>query len=51
VLVVDDMDLDRYTEPEHRAAVTGVRTALTTDPRLAAVGLPVGSGIVVTTRR
>ncbi|WP_447009915.1 O-methyltransferase [Saccharothrix hoggarensis] len=51
VLVVDDMDLSRYTEPEHRASVTAVRIALTTDPRLATVELPVGTGIVLATRR
>lgn len=51
VLVVDDMDLDRYTEPDHRESVTAVRTALTGDPRLVVVELPVGSGIILATRR
>lgn len=51
VLVVDDMRLDRYGEPEHRASVTAVRRTLLTDPRLVSVELHVGSGIILATRR
>lgn len=51
VLVVDDMDLDRYTEPAHREAVSAVRTTLVTDARLITIELPVGGGIMVATRR
>ncbi|MFK3979640.1 O-methyltransferase [Micromonospora sp. NPDC050397] len=50
VLVVDDMDLDRYPDPAHKAHVTGVRQALCTDRRLLAVELAVGSGVIVASR-
>jgi demethylmenaquinone methyltransferase/2-methoxy-6-polyprenyl-1,4-benzoquinol methylase len=50
VLLVDDMELSRYTEPEHRASVTAVREALAGDPRLVTVELPAGSGLILSTR-
>jgi demethylmenaquinone methyltransferase/2-methoxy-6-polyprenyl-1,4-benzoquinol methylase len=50
VLVVDDMDLDRYSEDSHRAAVDAVRQSLTGDPDLTAVELPTASGIILATR-
>ncbi|GIE74681.1 hypothetical protein Aph02nite_06310 [Actinoplanes philippinensis] len=51
VLIVDDMDLSRYTEPEHREAVQRVEDTLATDPRLHTVRLPAGTGLTVATRR
>ncbi|MBB5802693.1 demethylmenaquinone methyltransferase/2-methoxy-6-polyprenyl-1,4-benzoquinol methylase [Saccharothrix ecbatanensis] len=51
MLIVDDMDLDQYANPDHRASTAAVRTTLTTDPRLVTTELPVGSGIILATRR
>jgi predicted O-methyltransferase YrrM len=50
VLVVDDMDLSRYPEPERRAMVVGVREALLAEPRLLAAQLSTASGLMVATR-
>ncbi|MFG1608542.1 O-methyltransferase [Actinoplanes sp. NPDC049265] len=51
VLVVDDMDPARYTDPAHVAAVGLVRDTLHTDPRLVTCELGAGSGIMIATRR
>ncbi len=51
VLLVDDMDPERYGEPEHVATVAGIRRALTEHPELVTVELATGSGIVIATRR
>ncbi|MFC4071376.1 O-methyltransferase [Actinoplanes subglobosus] len=51
VLVVDDMDLSRYTDPAHRAAVRQVEDTLATDPRLLTVHIPAGTAITLATRR
>ncbi|BEL02591.1 hypothetical protein Q0Z83_007820 [Actinoplanes sichuanensis] len=51
VLIVDDMDLSRYTDPEHHAAVQRVEDTLATDPRLLAVRIPAGTHLTVATRR
>ncbi|MBG0568990.1 O-methyltransferase [Actinoplanes aureus] len=50
VLLVDDMDLARYHNPEHVASVENVRRTLLTDPRLTAADLPTGSGFILATR-
>ncbi|MFY1577227.1 O-methyltransferase [Verrucosispora sp. WMMD703] len=51
LLVVDDMDLGRYTDPEHRAAVLRVERTLTDDPRLVTAPIPAGTGLIISTRR
>ncbi|MEU4422718.1 class I SAM-dependent methyltransferase [Actinoplanes sp. NPDC024001] len=50
VLLVDDMDLGRYTEPEQVASVETVRRTLLTDSRLVAAELPTGSGFIIACR-
>jgi demethylmenaquinone methyltransferase/2-methoxy-6-polyprenyl-1,4-benzoquinol methylase len=50
MLVLDDMDLARYSQPEHRAAVRRVAEQLAADPRLTAVRLETGTGITLATR-
>lgn len=50
VLLVDDMDLARYHRPEDVAAVSAVRQALLSHPGLTSVELPVGTGLVLSTR-
>lgn len=50
ILVVDDMDLDRYADPLHKTLVEGVRQALWTDQRLRAVEFAAGSGIIAASR-
>jgi predicted O-methyltransferase YrrM len=50
-LFVDDMDPGRYTEPEHRAVVEGIRRTLTEHDALVTTELPVGSGFILSTRR
>ncbi len=51
VLLVDDMDLARYHRPEHLVAVAAVRGALVSHPDLVTAELPVGTGLVISTRR
>ena len=51
VLLVDDMDLSRYHRTDHVAAVTAVRDALVGHPDLVTAELPVGTGLLVCTRR
>ncbi|PWJ53768.1 Predicted O-methyltransferase YrrM [Quadrisphaera granulorum] len=51
VLLVDDMDLARYSAPEHRAAVTRVRETLLTHPSLVSVELATGTGHILSSRR
>ncbi|GIJ24287.1 O-methyltransferase [Micromonospora lutea] len=51
LLVVDDMDLERYTDPEHRAAVRRVERTLTDDPRLVTARISAGTGLMISTRR
>ncbi|MBF5082222.1 class I SAM-dependent methyltransferase [Quadrisphaera sp. INWT6] len=51
VLLVDDMDLSRYHRTDHVAAVTAVRDALVGHPDLVTAELPVGTGLLVSTRR
>lgn len=51
ILVLDDMDPGRYELPEHRAAIEDVRRALAADRCFTVVDLPVGSGIVLASRR
>jgi predicted O-methyltransferase YrrM len=51
VLLVDDMDLARYPDERHAAAVFRVRESLLTDPRLVAAELPAATGLIVATRR
>jgi predicted O-methyltransferase YrrM len=51
VLIVDDMDLSRYTDPEHRKAVQHVENTLATDPRLLTARIPAGTGLTLATRR
>jgi predicted O-methyltransferase YrrM len=51
VLLVDDMDRQRYTEPEHRVTIDGIRRTLSDDQRLVTTELPVGSGLILATRR
>jgi predicted O-methyltransferase YrrM len=51
VLIVDDMDLSRYTDSEHRAAVQRVEDTLATDTRLLTVRIPAGTHLTVATRR
>lgn len=51
VLLVDDMDLERYHRAEHLAAVAAVREALVSHPDLVTAELAVGTGLLVSTRR
>jgi predicted O-methyltransferase YrrM len=51
VLLVDDMDRQRYTEPEHRVTIDGIRRTLSDDQCLVTTELPVGSGLILATRR
>ena len=51
MLLVDDMDLDRYEDSDHRAMVSNVRSILHSDPRLVTVEMQVASGIILATRR
>jgi predicted O-methyltransferase YrrM len=51
VLLVDDMDPGRYTEPEHLATVAGIRERLVGHEGLVTVELPTGSGLILCTRR
>ncbi|WBB51548.1 class I SAM-dependent methyltransferase [Verrucosispora sp. WMMA2044] len=51
LLVVDDMDLARYTDPRHRAAVQRVERTLADDPRLVVARIPAGTGLIMSTRR
>jgi predicted O-methyltransferase YrrM len=50
VLVLDDMDLARYPA-EHVPTVATISRTLLTDPRLAVVELPTGTGLLLATRR
>jgi demethylmenaquinone methyltransferase/2-methoxy-6-polyprenyl-1,4-benzoquinol methylase len=50
ILLVDDMQVDRYSDPAQRAAITRVREMLMTDARLVVADLPVSSGIMLATR-
>ncbi|WBB53645.1 class I SAM-dependent methyltransferase [Verrucosispora sp. WMMD573] len=50
-LVVDDMDLGRYTDPQHRTAVLRVQRTLTDDPRLVTARISAGTGLIISTRR
>lgn len=51
VLVVDDMDLNRYDCGEHWHAVERVRQAISADHRLVSVELSAASGVIVASRR
>jgi predicted O-methyltransferase YrrM len=51
VLLVDDMDPSRYAEPEHVAVVDGIRRTLTGHEHLVTTELPIGSGLILATRR
>ena len=51
VLLVDDMDLDRYNDPDHRAIVSNVCSTLHADERLVTAELQVASGIILAIRR
>lgn len=51
ILLVDDMQVERYPDPAQRAAITHVRDTLMTDARLVVADLPVSSGIMLATRR
>ncbi|WP_371477021.1 O-methyltransferase [Kitasatospora sp. NBC_00315] len=51
VLLLDDMDPERYTLAEHHVAIAGVRAALRADTRLVIVDLPVGTGHIIATVR
>lgn len=49
-LLLDDLDLERYELPEHRATVAGIRAALRGDAALTVAELAVGSGLLLATR-
>ncbi|MFF5216633.1 O-methyltransferase [Micromonospora sp. NPDC000442] len=51
LLLVDDMDLKRYTDPQHRAAVLRVEQTLADDPRLITARIAAGTGLTISTRR
>jgi len=51
VLLVDDMDLRRHTDPELKAALAAVREHLLSDSRLHVAELEVGSGVMLAVRR
>ena len=51
LLFVDDMEISRYDSSHDRSLVEVVREALMTDPRLVAVELNVGSGMILASRR
>jgi predicted O-methyltransferase YrrM len=51
MLLVDDMDLARHTDPDLRSGIQMVTDRLRTHPDLVAVDLVVASGITLATRR
>ncbi|MFC8453742.1 O-methyltransferase [Kitasatospora sp. NPDC057223] len=51
VLLLDDMDPQRYELPEHHRSIGAVRSTLAEDSGLVLVDLPVASGIIIATRR
>ena len=51
ILVVDDMQLDHYEEPEHRRTVAAVRETLAADPRLVVADFVDTTGVMLATRR
>jgi predicted O-methyltransferase YrrM len=51
VLLLDDMDLARYPQPEHQKVVTGIRRTVLTHPDLVAAEFAAGSGFLLATRR
>ncbi|GAA2531014.1 O-methyltransferase [Winogradskya humida] len=51
VLLVDDMDPGRYTEPDHRDTVDRIRRTLTEHHGLVTTELSVGSGLIVAVAR
>ncbi|HVK22559.1 MAG TPA: hypothetical protein VM677_14465 [Actinokineospora sp.] len=51
ILLMDDMDLSRYPEPEHQRIVTGIRHTVMAHPELVTAELAIGSGIVLAARR
>ncbi len=51
VLLLDDMDPQRYELDEHRRSIAAVRSTLAEDTGLVLVDLPVASGIIIATRR
>ena len=50
VLVLDDMDPQRYPA-EHHGVLAGIRQALTADKALVTTELPIGSGLILASRR
>jgi hypothetical protein len=51
VLLVDDMDPARYTDPGHRATIERIRRTLNGHDALVTTELPVGSGLMVAVHR
>jgi demethylmenaquinone methyltransferase/2-methoxy-6-polyprenyl-1,4-benzoquinol methylase len=51
VLLLDDMDLGRYPQAEHREIVSGIRRSVLTHAALIAAEIPAGSGFLLATRR
>ncbi len=51
VLLVDDMDLSRHSDPELRNALASVRKRLFEHPDLTCAELPFASGVIVASRR
>ena len=51
VLIVDDMDLGRHTDPELKAALVSVRERLLERPDLLVAEFDIGSGVMLAVRR
>ena len=51
VLLVDDMDLGRHTDPDLKAALVVVRERLLGNPDLHVFEFEVGSGVILAVRR
>ena len=51
VLLVDDMDIGRHTDPALKAAIVVVRERLLSNPRLRVAEFEIGSGVMVAVRR
>jgi predicted O-methyltransferase YrrM len=50
LLLLDDMNPDRYTKPEHLEAIAGVRTHLAAQQDLILVELAIGTHLIIATK-
>jgi hypothetical protein len=50
VLLLDDMNPDRYSEPEHLEAVAGVRNHLAAQEDVILVEIAIGTHLIIATK-